>query len=419
MCTHCSARRRGEEVRGSGTATALAGPPLPSPSFPSPRPLRAAHPPPRPLPPPRRRPSGGARAAGPGPRLPHAWHRGPARQLSARGGGTSRGAARPGPTRGARGGGGSRAPAVRALRGGERRAEPRAGPCPYCAGGRRRARAGGRPPAPRRPRAGPGTPRDWARAAPGPPWRRACSCLLVAFPVSFGGGGGERASETRDSRTPHVILGTFRRPHGGSVSPCSLSDRAPRRPARMPAPPAPARRAPRRRRPPACRPPGPAAPRPPPAGPAQSRRAVRSGAERGRGGGAPREAAAGLAPRSKSPGRLSGSRPRGGPERGTGPPSPGRLRLRARGAPLARPQPFCCPSAARAVVVCWQMVFVVLGCGAAVRHSGELSVPALSGSAEVSSRCLQATGPTRASCSRPVSLLAHCFTEVRIENTHL
>lgn len=109
----------------------------------------------------------------------------------------------------------------------------------------------------------------------------------------------------------------------------------------------------------------------------------------------------------------------GGPERGTGPPSPGRLRLRARGAPLARPQPFCCPSAARAVVVCWQMVFVVLGCGAAVRHSGELSVPALSGSAEVSSRCLQATGPTRASCSRPVSLLAHCFTEVRIENAHL
>lgn len=58
----------------------------------------------------------------------------------------------------------------------------RARRCPYCAGGRRRARAGGRPRGPRRPRAGPGTPRGWARAAPGPPWRRSGSCLLVAFP---------------------------------------------------------------------------------------------------------------------------------------------------------------------------------------------------------------------------------------------
>lgn len=123
-----------EHLPGSGTA----GPPAAAPSSPPRsilRPLRAAHPPARPLPPPRRRPSGGARAAG----QRHGTARygaacgsasrthgtgGSARQLSARGGGTSRCAARPrqeaGEGEAARSSPGPPAPgpaAVRALRG--------------------------------------------------------------------------------------------------------------------------------------------------------------------------------------------------------------------------------------------------------------------------------------------------------------
>lgn len=249
-------------------------------------------------------------------------------------------------------------------------------------------------------------------AAPAP-----ASLLLFPFPSAAAAASerarhGIRERRTSSSGRSAAHTGVVSAPAPYQIGLPAAQRACPRPPRLRAAPrdaagPRPATRPPRR---PRARPRRPATPRP---------RARPRAVARGRGGGEPWEAAAGPAPRSKSPGRLSGSRPRGGPERGAGPPSPGRLRLRARGAPPARPQPFCCPSAARAVVVCWQMVFVGLGCGAAVRHSGVLSVPALSGIAEVSSRCLRAVGPTHAPYSRPVSLLAHCFAEVRIENAHL
>lgn len=134
-------RRRGEEVSGVSICNSKStmvgasarernrraprGSTLAPPSPPAASSGPSAHPPPRPLPPPRRRPSAaGQRHGRRGVRLPHTWHGGSAeRQLSARGGGTSR----PRREEGGEGKGGGAARRTPAPLRGERRAEPERG----------------------------------------------------------------------------------------------------------------------------------------------------------------------------------------------------------------------------------------------------------------------------------------------------